>query len=194
MKATRLLYLIIMMTCFASGVKAQFSSSDRVYCYELMYRMEDGIKSMEGLPNPGIRFFYFKNGYMGWTDASKQSVIDEGPEYYEKFVKEQFAKNYSQITSSSPSVSWATIFEFDNSLSSSSTYTYRSKDYSASTTYSLYGISPTHKWVSSSWKTPCYSFSSDRSQVVYWWTDDKIKYYYKLVDASKLRPNIDDIW
>ena len=42
MKGLRFL-LLVTTICLASGVKAQFYSSDQVYCYEYQYTTEDGI-------------------------------------------------------------------------------------------------------------------------------------------------------
>lgn len=66
MKAKRILFLV-MAICFASGVKAQFYSSESVYCYQYVKTINDGIASK--LSRTMFYFVNFQNDMMGYTTA-----------------------------------------------------------------------------------------------------------------------------
>lgn len=201
MKTKRLLFLVIAI-CLASGVRAQFSSSENVYCYEYSYTSNDGIKSKKS--NTYYYFVNFQNDMMGYTNASdikyiRQKLV-ETPTYYEDRARKNLASNYSNWKSSPagrPTMgaarATASIIKYNSQYSTGSKYTYRTLSKSAQHTTSMMDPYLMHNtWSAETWGSQCYSFSTDRSEMIIWKTSDpENRDYYKRIDASKLRPNTD---
>ena len=94
MKVKRLLFLV-MAICLASGVKAQFYSSESVYCYQYVKTINDGISSK--LNRTMFYFVNFQNEMMGYTTASslkyvRQKLLDN-PDYYSDRAINNLAEN-----------------------------------------------------------------------------------------------------
>ena len=197
----RLLFLALAI-CLASGVKAQFSDSEQVYIYEYQYTINsNGVKTGEDNPNPSIEFVIFKKGciggYIGWGETKNSVRGKGGTSYYEEKSKEEFAKRYNRFYASSPDAAdamlGASLFVYDNSLSNVSTYTYRKQKHYAAMSGIYYG-QVVYRWTTFSWDTDCYSFSTDKKEMIRWWTDKDFRHYYKLMDANAYKPNIDILW
>lgn len=200
-------WLLAMVICLASGVKAQFSSSDHVYCYEYQYTMEDGIKSQYA---DHVIFVNFQKDMIGFVQASKEEVASKGVGYFEKEARNKIAENARKWNSSAPGqFGQADIYSYDDDNSSGSKYTYRRKTKFSTTRFTGYGWS--NSWQNEFWNGDCYTFSSDRSEFVEWYLSKprnvlnydsgsrqsdytKIRRYYKKIDADKLKPSVDDLF
>lgn len=208
MKGKRLLFFA-MAACLANFANAQFSSSEKVYCYEYQYTTEDGIKSQD---NEGrVLFVNFQNSMIGLVAATKTEVASKGVSYFENEARNNLAKNYREFNSNpTNSDSQADIYIYDNANSTNSNYTYRRKTKFATVNvnYNLYSVYTA--WNQEFWNGNCYTFSSDRNNLVVWYLSipqskfnfsygptpnyTSLRYYYKVIDANKLKPNVDDLW
>lgn len=207
MKVLRILLLCMTMG-LASGVKAQFYSSDQVYCYEYQYTTEDGIKSEN---NAGrVVFVNFQNNMAGIVFTTKSEVASKGVSYFEKEARNKLAQNYRKFNSNPGNMyEQADIYAYDSYNSTGSKYTYRRQTKYANMSYSGFGVSV--YWNNAFWNGDCYTFTSDRNDYVEWYVSapqNKVNFnfggspsdytslrrYYKLIDANKLKPNVEDLW
>ena len=97
MKGLRFL-LLGLAICLASGVRAQFYSSERVYCYQYVKTINDGISSK--LSKTMFYFVNFQNDMMGWiTENSlkrlRQNLL-ENPDYYTNRTINDLASSYKK--------------------------------------------------------------------------------------------------
>ena len=97
MKELRLL-LLGLAICLASGVKAQFYSSESVYCYQYVKTVNDGISSK--LNRTMFYFVNFQNDMMGCTTESslqrvRQNLL-ENPDYYKDRAINNLAEAYNR--------------------------------------------------------------------------------------------------
>ena len=191
-----------MAICLASGVNAQFSDSEQVYIYEYQYTINSsGVKTGEDDPNPTIEFVIFKKGciggYIDIYSTSKNSVREKGgTSYYEENARKIFAENYNKFYSSSPATNQIyapTMYVYDNSLSKANTYTYRQQEHNIR----CLGFNPyfgyQYEWAGTTWKSKCYSFSTDKKEMIRWSTSSDGRTYWKLIDANAYKPNTDFI-
>lgn len=207
MKGLRFL-LLVTAICLASGVKAQFYSSDQVYCYEYQYTTEDGIKSEGSVGR--IVFVNFQNNMAGIVFTTKSEVASKGVSYFEKEARNKLAQNNRKFNSNPANMhEQADIIAYDSSNSSGSKYTYRRQTKYANMSYNGFGVSV--YWQKAFWNGDCYTFTSDRNEYVEWYVSapqNKVNFtfggspsdyttlrrYYKLIDANKLKPNVEDLW
>lgn len=202
--------LLVMAICLASGVKAQFYDSEQVYCYEYQYTMQDGIKSQ---PLTGRYVFVnFQNDMIGFYVTDKSEVASKGVNYFEDKARNELAKNYRKWKyNPANAMEQADIYPYDSSNSSGSRYTYRRQTKYSDMSFA-WGVM-SYFWHDAFWNGDCYTFSSDRNEFVEWYlskplsrfnfnfngvstpTDyTSIRRHYKLIDANKLKPSVDDIW
>lgn len=207
MKVQKILFFAVAI-CLASSVKAQFYSSDQVYCYEYQYTSEDGIKSQGNAGH--VVFVNFQNNMVGIVSTTKQEVASKGVSYFENEARNKLAQNNRKFNSSPANMyEQADIYTYDSANSSSSKYTYRRRTKYANMSYNGFGVSVF--WQQAFWNGDCYTFSSDRNDYVEWYLgspQNKVNFsfgsapsdyttlrrYYKLIDAKKLKPNVDDLW
>ena len=198
MKAIRLLFLV-MALCLASGVKAQFYSSESVYCYQYVKTINDGISSK--LNRTMFYFVNFQNEMMGYTTASSLKYVRqkllENPDYYSDRAINNLAENYNkwktQPSLNGSAYNSVTLIKYCSDYSTSSKYTYRTASAHAQAHFQpgMFGGGYA-TWGSLSWGSKCYSFSRDRSELIIWTTSDsENRDYYKLIDANSLKPNTD---
>lgn len=200
MKGLRFL-LLGLAICFASGVRAQFYGSERVYCYQYVKTINDGINSK--LSRTEFYFVNFQKDMMGYTTASnlkqvRQNIL-ENPDYYSERAIKNLADSYNRYKSSpaglptmGPAQATVTLIKYCDEYSTSK-YTYRKATARACHTgniWDTYGAN--NYWSKLSWGSRCYTFSRDRSELIIWSTSDsENRDYYKLVDMESLKPNTD---
>ena len=200
MKGFRFL-LFVMAICLAISVNAQLYSSENVYCYQYVKTINDGISSK--LSRTMFYFINFQNEMMGYTTESslqrvRQNLL-ENPDYYKDRAINNLAEAYNRYKSSpaglptmGPLQATVTLIQYCSEYSSSK-YTYRNATARACHTgniWDTYGAN--NYWSKLSWGSKCYTFSRDRSELIIWSTSDsENRDYYKLVDASSLKPNTD---
>lgn len=198
-------WFLLLALCLTEGAYAQFTSGDRVYCYEYEYTMEDGIRSQTN--SNQVIFVNFQNDMLGFVYSLKSEVESKSVGYFEKEAQNKLASNYRKWNSSPANAyEQADIFSYDTSNSSSSKYTYRRYSKTANANISPYGANV--YWTQPFWNADCYTFSSDKNTLCIWYigtprnrvnfnfgpTNYKIRRYYKLIDVNNLKPNVDDLW
>lgn len=197
--------LLLFFLGLSVSAQAQFNSSDQVFCYEYAYTMEDGIKSQKN--NNLLIFVNFQNNMIGYVYASKDNVASKSVSYYENEARNMLAKHYHEWNSSPANIySQADIYSYDSSNSTSSKYTYRRKTKFAAADYTPYGTNV--YWRSATDNANCFTFTSDRKEFCLWFIGTpqnvvnwdfgpqnyKARDYYRLIDANKFQPNVDDLW
>ena len=198
MKGFKLL-LLVLAICLASGVKAQFYSSERVYCYQYEKTIHDGISSKQSKTE--FYFVNFQNDMMGYTTANGcnwvgQKIVDD-PNYFDNAARADLANKYEKWKSI-PDITIARwmalttqIISFCREYSSGK-YTYRELTKASRWSGNIDPMSWRAFWGDPYWGNRCYSFSTDRREMIVWSTNDtENRDYYKLVDASSLKPNTD---
>lgn len=188
-----------MLLGVVAEASAQFSNSETVYCYKYDYTNNDGIKSKN---NSSATYYFvnFQNNMMGYITASdikyiRQKML-ESPSYYEDTARNNLASRYSRWKSSpsfygSMIAPPAIIFRYYDGYSSSSKYTYR--EFRKSVASNI--MAQTAWWSDPSWGTSCYSFSTDKSEMIVWSTSDsENRDYYKRINMSDLKPNTDFLY
>ena len=188
--------------CLTNAVKAQFVSSERVYCYQYVETINDGIKSK--LSKTQFYFVNFQNDMMGYTTASSLKTVRqnllEDPDYYSDGAINDLAQKYNK---------WKTQPELFGSAYNSVTLIMHCPDYSTSSKYT-YRTRTAHAqghfqpgmfgggyatWGPLSWGSRCYTFCLDRSEMIIWSTSDsENRDYYKLIDVNTLKPNTDFLY
>ena len=196
----KITFLFVMMFVLVSNVKAQFASSETVYCYKYDHTSNDGIKSKKS--NPSYCWVNFQNEMMGLTKDNNLKNIRqrmlENPSYYEDAARNNLANRYSRWKSTpdfagSAVAPSATIFRYNETYSTYSKYTYQLQAKEVFTNYNLY--SPSAYYGKPYWCKWCYTFSSDRSEMIIWSTDDpENREYYKRINTSELKPNTDFLY
>ena len=198
-------YLLGILLCCSIEIYAQFYSSENVYCYQYEYTSNDGIKSKKSTTD--YYFVNFQNDMMGYVAESDIEFLRrrlvENPTHYEDRARNDLAYNYSKWKSAptgqptiGPATAQAVIVKYCSQYSTGSKYTYRcARKYArhSGNPFDVYGQG--NYWGKESWGSKCFSFSRDRSEMIIWSTDDpENRQYYKLVDASKLKPNTDFLY
>ena len=200
MKGLRFL-LLSMGICLVSGVKAQFYSSENVYCYQYVKTVNDGVTSK--LSRTEFYFINFQKDMMGYTTESSLKQVRqrllENPNYYKDRAINNLAEAYNKYKSSpaglptmGPLAASVTLIKFCSEYSSSK-YTYRNATSYVRHPGNVMDVYLTQNyWSELSWGSKCYTFSRDRSELIIWSTSDsENRDYYKLVDTSSLKPNTD---
>lgn len=176
---------------FALTAKAQFSSSDKVYCYQYVKTVEDGVVKRDDA-DPLVYFVCFYGEWAGgvWDPSSivGEKIVSE-PDYYNSKAIED-AK--SSRINNSPNEIWGHHYmRYNNSYSTSSKVTYRLWFDGG---YDINSDSGSPKAVrkSAQWLNHCLSFSFDKSEMISWSIENpNIRRYYKLIDPKSLKPNLD---
>lgn len=193
MKTIRLLLLAITI-CFASSVKAQFYSSDRVYTYQYDYTDDDGIKYKKAEDKGEARHYqwvYFQKDMMGKAEALRISYVRDNlrknPNYYQDKARNDLASKYSKYKtgpSSDGSELFMGMYKYCSEYSSGSKTTYRYASARAQRGSSIWLV-----WGQLGWDTTCYTFSNDKSELIIWDTrHPETRHYYKQVEESDLCP------
>lgn len=189
---------VFMLACmtfgFALTARAQFYSSEQVYCYQYEKTVNDGISSKRGTD---FYFVNFQRNMMGLASETnlqrvRQKLL-ENPEYYSELAIKDLASGYNewktQPAFSGSALACACIWLYCDEFSTSSKYTYRLQCKRAE---SNFNFGPQAWWGKPYWESKCYSFSRDRSEMIIWKTSDpENRDYYKLVDVNSLKPNTD---
>lgn len=179
----------------ASEVNAQFPNNENVYYYQYVKTVNDGITSK--LDKPMLYVVNFQNNMMGYVvenniKQARQRIL-ENPDYYKDRAIENLAESYNKYKSKSPSSTLESVYlvRYSSQYSTSSKYTYRESKAYGQHGNGFWG-SVFCRWSDLEWTRWCWSFSHDRSEMILWRTDDtENRDYYKLVDASSLKPNTD---
>lgn len=184
--------------------KAQFSSSETVYCYVYDYSDNDGIKSRIGADNE-VYFVNFQNGMLGFCSASSlrsvQKKLLESPNYYENHTINHIANQYSEWKKSpygmvtmgpASAYSYVSAYRYNAKNSTSKRYTYQLCRKYARQDINPYTYMPGNPyWTDPKWESECYSFTIDKNEMIVWKTTDPgNRTYYKRVSISSIRPDM----
>lgn len=189
--------LLVLITSISAC--AQFSSSETVYCYKYEYTNNDGIKSKKSSMSESYYFVNFQNDMMGYTSDNglkriRQRMLED-PSYYENAAINDLAYNYSKWKTQPSFVgsyfARASILKYNAEFSTYSKYTYRSLIKSAQSNI----MAQQAWWGEPYWGSGCYTFSTDKSQLIIWSTSDPDnRDYYKRINVSELTPNTDFLY
>ena len=135
---------------------------------------------------------------MGFTNAANSTQVGSNLEYYNKRALENYNNDYKKWKTNTPpwdsnSFTISHIYKLDTSLSTSTNHTYRwlekkalSKPFRGQAIVEYY-------WGEPQWGELCFSFSTDKSQLIIWKTSNpSYRSYYKLVQPDT--PNIDFLY
>ena len=196
------LLLFFMFFCISTAVKAQFSSSERVYYYQYVKTVNDGVTSK--LSKPELYVVNFQNEMMGYVTESAlwqvKKHISENPNYYAERARKSLADAYNKYKSrpiGQPTIGLARamvcLYKYYSDYSTSHKYTYRRASAYSCGTGSIFDAGGYgNYWSKLSWDSYCYSFSTDREELIVWkTTDSDNRDYYKLVEPESFRPNTD---
>ena len=135
---------------------------------------------------------------MGFTDAANSTLVESNLEYYNKRALENYNNDYKKWkTNTRPrgrnSFTISRIYKLDTSLSTSTYHTYRCLEKkSLSKPFRGQAIVENY-WGEPQWRESCFSFSTDKSQLIIWNTSNpSYRSYYKLVQPDT--PNIDFLY
>lgn len=197
--------LLVLITSISAC--AQFSSSETVYCYKYEYTSNDGIRSKKSSMSESYYFVNFQNDMMGYTSDSdlkriRQRMLED-PSYYKDAARNNLANSYSRWKRSpageptmGPAQATAEIIKYDPQYSKGSKYTYRYlRKYAqhSNNIWDTYGSQ--NYWSEPTWQSWCYTFSSDKSELIIWSTSDpENRDYYKRIYFSELTPNTDFLY
>ena len=196
----RILFLVMAM-CLTGVVKAQFSSSSRVYCYEFAYTDDNGMKSQTFSDEP-YYFIAFNNGCMGYAKTNRSDLQNKVFNGTVRSLEENAISNAKTIEKS-PSFGYngwgtnesQTVYKYDRNYSPGSKYTYRENlRYVVISGYG-WGGSPIKNWGVWNERERCFTFSSDRKEMIRWNTSNPgRREYFRLIDASSVKPNTDFLY
>lgn len=194
----------ILFLLFSTGAKAQFSSSETVYCYVYDYSDNDGIKSRIGANNE-VYFVNFQNGMLGFCSASTlgsvQKMLLESPNYYENQTIKHIANQYSEWKKSPfgmatmgplSAYSFVSAYRYNGKNSTSKRYTYQLCRKYARQDINPYTCMPSGSayWTDPQWESECFSFTIDKNEMIVWKTTDPgNRTYYRRVSLSSIRPD-----
>ena len=183
-----LVMLAFMTFGFALTAKAQFSSSDKVYCYQYVKTVEDGVVSKKDWQYEIVFINFYKEwaGYDNNRSASEVGMkLMSEPDYFNNKAIER-AHN-SRLDN--PNEWWGKdYYRYDNSLSTSSKLTYRG--WFTGGHYVTSDLGSSSK--SAGWQPWCMAFSLDKSEMIQWdFRYPNELHYYKLIDPNTLKPNLD---
>lgn len=197
---TKILLGLFLLNSFVAS--AQFSSSSKVYCYEYVETDNDGIRSKARETN--YYFFNFQGNMMGYSTANRKQTVKENllknEEYYNEEARNDLARDYNKwdsLPNDARSITY--IYLFNKQYSSAYKYTYqqccKKSYYIPSNNWMSYGYIPQYAWGQPEWDNNCYTFSTDKSELIIWSISDPDKKdYYKLVDIDDLKPNTDFLY
>lgn len=210
-KMNKIYGLILLLLGVVTDACAQFSSSETVYCYKYDYTSNDGIKSKNS--STTYYFVNFQNNMMGFATARDLKQIRrqmmEDSSYWEDAARNKLADNYrgfkeGKVSYYSPldmysgqRVSSVSILKYYPNYSTSSKYTYRWYGREGRMVAGGWGgVTPTPSWDRTEWYNgTCYSFSTDKSEMIIWSTSDsENRDYYKRINMSDLKPNTDFLY
>lgn len=199
--------LFVVAMCTMSAMKAQFSTSTRLYFYEFVESVDNGMKSYSKCTGGSDYYFaLFKNGMLGIKFTNRDEIASHAlkNDVNEFFYKAIIA--YANFLDSEVAFSYGTHFDFDFPncfkynirFSTGSKYTYRQikPEYIVDQTNS-YGQPTKAHWSTTKYteKDECYTFSLDRKEMIRWRASNPNKRdYYKLVDVNSLKPNTDFLY
>lgn len=201
--------LFIASAGFISKSNAQFASSEQVYCYQYVKTVDDGVSSkMSGQDE--IYFVNFQRDMMGFTTVktSKEAgkKIVENSRYYSDKAINDLAENWKKWNYKpfQDNVGKVTILKYSSSYSTSGKYTYqqyykaggsRQEGFKTAIGFGGYPYQAPNwvdYWTDPVWRSGCYSFSIDKTEMIVWSTDNPSKrHYYKRIDPNSLKPNLD---
>ncbi|MBQ3739691.1 MAG: hypothetical protein II856_00640 [Bacteroidales bacterium] len=176
---------------FALTARAQFPSSDKVYCYQYVKTVDNGVITKDD-KEPLVYFICFYGEWAGEA-ADRSSKVGEKmvsePDYYNSKAIEEAR---SSRINNSPNELWGHYYlRYNNSYSTSSKVTYRGW-FDGGREINWDSGSPKSVYKSAGWLNYCYSFSLDKSEMIFWFIDNPNKReYYKLIDPKSLKPNLD---
>ena len=187
----------------ANGVKAQFSGSQQVYCYQYVKTINDDVISKEGSSN--IYFINFQQDMIGIEIASDandvgKKLIDDPNYYNDRAINdlgERYRKWKAQAPGSVSGIHFSTvIYKYDSNYSTTSKYSYRecNKENVWKNGVGIMGVGD-YVWSEPRWRNKVYTFSIDRSEMIIWSVSDPgNRQYYKKIDPNILKPKTDFLY
>lgn len=189
-------YLFILVLFIAISVNAQFASSENAYYYEYQYTIQDGIKSQSQHENYFIYIFNFQNNMLGWTCGSKKDIkqkLINDSEFYARAARNNLGESYRRWNTKPQTITDVSfppgIFMYNPNTSTSSKYTYQLANRTSSG-----GLGYGWQWTGYNWGRRCFSFSTDRQELIEWYTDNDMRFYYKKIDKNSLKRNLDFLY
>lgn len=195
----KIISVLVMAMCLTGVVKAQFSNSSRVFCYEFVETDDNGMKS-QSCEDGRYFFVAFYNGCMGysriWSKSDVQAKVFDGTiSRYENEALED-----AKTIEKSPSFGYngwgtnesQTVYKYDREYSPGRKYTYRQNTRYVVISGYGWGGSPVKNWGVWNKGNKCFTFSSDKKEMIKWSTSNPGKReYFKLIDVNSVRPNTD---
>lgn len=189
MKKTNI-YTMVMLACmtlgFALTAKAQFSSSNEVYCYQYVKTVENGVTSY----NPNYVKKTKGPEYSG-QDEELYFVIFQGNRIAYRQVVD-VAKYHSLLLTKPDFLSFNGIKEHLDYDINTNQVDYRyNPAASTSSKYTYQGYAFRSNW--KGWQGTCFSFSLDKSEMIIWFPESKTgcRYHYKRIDVNSIKPDLD---
>lgn len=191
--------LLLLLLSVITSIKAQFSNSNSLYCYEFVEAQKEGMKTQSPQYN-GRQYWMivFNNNLMGAVPANKNEVQSKvlngsAEDYYYKNANRQ-----TEVLKTMPlNLTYrAGFYKYENEYSKGSKYTYR-----ANVCYAI--IRPgasgwefnAFTWGADNKQSSCFSFSTDKTELIQWSTSSpETRNYYKLVDINSVKPNTDFLY
>jgi len=204
--------LFVVLAGFTSKSNAQFSSSETVYCYQYVKTDDNGVSSK--VDRFEIIFVNFQKDLMGYTTVRKAKdaglKLQQDADFYkdktlehlalqwrnwnlsysQDEIFERFFRNASKYGNTMHEVE---AYHYNSSYSSSNKYTYQlcKKRFKTNGSYYTHPYELDENTIHFTNGT-CYTFSSDRSQLIIWKPQNtNVRHYYKLIDSNSLKPNLD---
>lgn len=197
MKSIRTFFFILTI-CLSTVLRAQFSSSQEVYCYQYVNTINDGIVSIKK-DNIKFYFIFFQNDMMGKTYEYNARTVGqllfEDPNYFRDKAKRDLTNRYERWTSSPETNGLgATIYKYNKDYSTISKYSYMEyykKNQSVWVADGFIGHA-VNRWSKPEWQRWVYSFSVDKSELIVWFkSDPEDRDIYKRIDPNSLKPDLD---
>ena len=193
LKKSTLLFGFLLVSSIAF---AQFADSAEPVLYLYDYTDTDGIKTHNNSEMNWCYAFIFKNGMLTEEHVRTNNLIENGIDRVSENLAKKMSEKIQSLTKTKPfnRVDYERIYKYCDDLSTYSNTTYRRGHLIAKVeiiSNPLYlggGVSTFAKYDGWLWEDPCFTFSKDKSQVIFWYYNNPIKKdYYKRVTLSELR-------
>lgn len=184
------------------SVKAQFSTSSHLYCYEFIESVNNGVKSQSHCAGDADYYFIvFYDDYMGYQSATKNAIISHlmKNDVYDYYYK--WALKMAKRLECAPVISFGTVpttdvVKYTPKYSTGKKNTYRSMEVKCI-------VDKKGGWfnqpISGHWdkvnfneKYQCFTFTIDKKELIHWNPNNPNKRdYYRLINVNSLQPNLD---
>lgn len=183
------------------SVKAQFSTSSQLYCYEFIESIDNGVKSRSHATGGGEYYFVvFYKDYLGYESASKTIIVkhlmknDTYDYYYSRALKKAKGIEYPPVITYGcvPSLS---INKYEPKYSTSNKYSYWEKDVRCIVDKKGdFNLPKEGHWDKTNLvgNGLCFTFTVNKKELIKWNPNNPNKRdYYRLIDVNSLQPNLD---